>query len=334
MAVHVFGRRGQGDVGAQVQGALSVGGQERVVDNGAHAAVAGEGAGRSQIGQSQSRVAGGLQQQQVGGCVEGASHGCGVGGVHELRGHAQRPEDLLQQTERAAVQHFRRHDPASGFQQGEAQGRDGAQAGAEGHRRWCPFELSEAGLEDRHGRIADAAIGESLLPAHAGVAEGGGLVDRGQQSPVGGIGIGTAVDAQGRKRTIVRHGETPRVKAHVMTRKNRLAQAGRWCFPQDVRGVRSGHLARTHHSPARASPWPWTCASGVPDGSWLWFDRAARWSPGSMGSSLTSLESRLRIPTRQPGDEELAPGDLRRDPVWVILGGQNYTNWCIIVKTR
>ena len=118
VAGQVLGHRVHDDVGAELERALEQGRGEGVVDHAEHAALAGGGQQRRQVGDLEQRVGRRLEPEQVG-AVEGGQHRLGVGDVDPAhRGRAFGLTDR-ERGERGVVRGIGRDDGAAVGEQGE-----------------------------------------------------------------------------------------------------------------------------------------------------------------------------------------------------------------------
>ena len=202
MALDVFRRREQRDVGAKFQRTLQDWSEESVVDGELHTGGVSDVGDGGDVGELERGVRRRLDEDEARVGANRLGDRGGIGGINEGRFDAEVFQHLLEEANCAAVDDVGDDHVVAGFQDREEERRDRGHAGgeADGWRRI--FQRAECGFERRDGRVRGARISEALVHADGLLMIGGGLID-GREDRAG-CGIGGEASADRGCRELLR----------------------------------------------------------------------------------------------------------------------------------
>ena len=148
--------------------------------------------------------AGRLDEDHPGGGPDCGLHGGGIGRIDEARFNAEVAQYLIEEPDRASIDHVREHDVVAGLEQCEEDSRDGGHAGGVTDCWRRVLKRSERLFKRGDSGVRGARVGVALVDADGVLAIGRGLIDGGQHGAGGGIGAEAAADCAGEMRVEIK----------------------------------------------------------------------------------------------------------------------------------
>jgi hypothetical protein len=146
------------EIGAVIERALQIGGDEGRIDHQRQPVVMGDGGEGRKIGHFQSRIAQAFGEDEPRLRPDRPGEGARVARIDETGGDAKARQGQLQQVDRAAIKRIRRHDMSAGAHQRRDREVEGGLTACRAEGTHAAFEGGQTLLQHRDGRIGDAAV--------------------------------------------------------------------------------------------------------------------------------------------------------------------------------